>query len=292
MSDKKISQLIDATTPLAGTEVLPIVQSSTTKKTMVATLLGYANPSDNAIVRYDGTGGAVQNSTCFIDDSGNLGVGTNSAAQRLDVSSTPTSDTDLKYNVVVRSADAYSTTPQAGIAFATYFNSTQNLPLCGIYGGKENALEGNFSSKISFATRTNGGNIIEQMRLNSTGNLTVPAIYTNTTASVAYVAVDSNGLLQRGGVSALRYKQDVRDLEHIDVNLFRPVRYKSKCENDDQALDHFGIIADEVDAAGIKELVTYGENGEVEGFQYERLTVVLLKEIQNLKSRIEQIEKQ
>lgn len=30
MTDKKISQLANATTPVAGTEVLPIVQSSTT----------------------------------------------------------------------------------------------------------------------------------------------------------------------------------------------------------------------------------------------------------------------
>ena len=36
MTDKKISQLTAVTTPLAGTEVLPIVQSSTTKKVTVA----------------------------------------------------------------------------------------------------------------------------------------------------------------------------------------------------------------------------------------------------------------
>lgn len=35
MADKKISQLTAVTTPLAGTEVLPIVQSSTTKKVTV-----------------------------------------------------------------------------------------------------------------------------------------------------------------------------------------------------------------------------------------------------------------
>lgn len=35
MTDKKISQLTAVTTPLAGTEVLPIVQSSTTKKVTV-----------------------------------------------------------------------------------------------------------------------------------------------------------------------------------------------------------------------------------------------------------------
>jgi len=38
MADLKISQLTGATTPLAGTEVLPIVQSSSTKKVTVANL--------------------------------------------------------------------------------------------------------------------------------------------------------------------------------------------------------------------------------------------------------------
>jgi hypothetical protein len=38
MADKKISALTDASTPLAGTEVLPIVQSSTTKQVSVANL--------------------------------------------------------------------------------------------------------------------------------------------------------------------------------------------------------------------------------------------------------------
>lgn len=38
MADKKISQLTGATTPLAGTEVLPVVQSGVTKKVSVADL--------------------------------------------------------------------------------------------------------------------------------------------------------------------------------------------------------------------------------------------------------------
>jgi hypothetical protein len=72
----------------------------------------------------------------------------------------------------------------------------------------------------------------------------------------------------------------------------RGVRYKSKCEGDDQTKDHFGIVADEVDAAGIKELVSYGADGEVEGFQYERLTVVLLKAIQELKAEVDSLKSQ
>lgn len=39
MADLKISQLTSATTPLAGTEQVPLVQSSTTKKTTVNELM-------------------------------------------------------------------------------------------------------------------------------------------------------------------------------------------------------------------------------------------------------------
>jgi hypothetical protein len=125
--------------------------------------------------------------------------------------------------------------------------------------------------------------------LRNDGYVRADAVYNKTTASVANVNVDSGGLLARG-TSARKYKQNIRDLESIDINKFRPVRYNSKCENDDQTIDHFGIIADEVDEAGIKELVTYGSNGEVESFKYERLTVILLKEIQDLKQRIATLE--
>ena len=38
MANTKISALTSATTPLAGTEVLPVVQSSTTKQVSVANL--------------------------------------------------------------------------------------------------------------------------------------------------------------------------------------------------------------------------------------------------------------
>jgi hypothetical protein len=112
--------------------------------------------------------------------------------------------------------------------------------------------------------------------------------YNNTSASAANMIISGSYSFGRT-TSALKYKQDIRDLPSIDINKFRPVVYKSKCENDDQTLDHFGIIADEVDEAGIKELVTYGDNGEVESFQYERLTVVLLKAIQELKAELDTV---
>jgi hypothetical protein len=91
----------------------------------------------------------------------------------------------------------------------------------------------------------------------------------------------SDGLVYRS-TSALKYKQDVRDLEEMDISLLRAVRYKSKCAGDDQTKDHLGLIADEAADAGFEELISRGAEGEVEGFQYERLTVVLLKKLQTL----------
>jgi aspartate 1-decarboxylase len=56
MADKKISALTAATTPLAGTEVLPIVQSSTTKQVSVANLTAGRDISTTGITVSSNTG--------------------------------------------------------------------------------------------------------------------------------------------------------------------------------------------------------------------------------------------
>lgn len=161
--------------------------------------------------------------------------------------------------------------------------------------GSSNTVIGSFSgNQGGLDIRTGSNNIVLSdgdgtPMLQITGNnayFTVPSAYSATTASGANMNVAATGFIARS-TSALKYKQDIRDLPSIDINKFRPVVYKSKCEKDDQTKDHFGVIADEVHDAGITELVNYGAEGEVEGFQYERLTVVLLKELQDLKKTVE-----
>ena len=51
MADLKISQLAGATTPLAGTEVLPIVQGGATKQVSVANLTAGRTQTSNGIVQ-------------------------------------------------------------------------------------------------------------------------------------------------------------------------------------------------------------------------------------------------
>ena len=147
----------------------------------------------------------------------------------------------------------------------------------------------NSSTDYGIYVTDSSGNLILGTR--NDGYIRSPSTYAATSASAANITIDSSGYMYRS-TSALKYKQDVRDLESIDINKFRPVRYKSKCESDDQTKDHFGIIADEVNTAGITELVNYGADGEVEGFQYERLTVVLLKELQTLKAEVDSLKAQ
>jgi len=80
MSNNKISALTGATTPLAGTEVLPIVQSSTTKQVSVANL----------------TAGRAISATSITASTGNFVVGT--SGQGIDFSATPGTGTSELFN--------------------------------------------------------------------------------------------------------------------------------------------------------------------------------------------------
>jgi hypothetical protein len=80
MADTKISALTAATTPLAGTEVLPIVQSGVTVKVAVSNL----------------TAGRAMSATSVTASTGNFVVGT--SGQGIDFSATPGTGTSELLN--------------------------------------------------------------------------------------------------------------------------------------------------------------------------------------------------
>lgn len=242
--------------------------------------------TDNSAVFTWGIGSYASPSEQMRLTSTGLGIGTSSPANPLNI---------VKDNTAFRGQLSLQTVSASNFAQLTFYDqSTLSAQIYQAYGSdKAINIVNPLAHGIAFWTTNT-----ERARIDSSGNLIGAGttsiiywegVYNNTTASAANMFVASNGSFARS-TSALKYKQDIRDLENVDVDLLRPVRYKSKCENDDQTKDHLGLIADEAADAGFEELVTRGEDGEVEGFQYERLTVVLLKEIQSLRKRVAQLE--
>jgi hypothetical protein len=115
MADTKISNLTAATTPLAGTEVLPIVQSGSTVKVSVANLTAGRSVDASALTV---TGQAVLATT-----SGSVGVGTASpsplAANYTTVDVRGSLGGALKFGNATDSAYIYSDSNETNFSTAT-----------------------------------------------------------------------------------------------------------------------------------------------------------------------------
>jgi hypothetical protein len=146
------------------------------------------------------------------------------------------------------------------------------------------------------------------------GAVYFPSVGTTASAANCYLdntTTPANSVLR--STSSLRYKTAIEDLDPAKsaaIYSMRPVWYRSLCEADRKDWSWYGLIAEEV-AAIEPRLVHYtylddqytitpGDQGEPQtrtlkpdavmvpdGLQYDRLTVLLLKEIQTLKSRVD-----
>lgn len=141
--------------------------------------------TDNAIARYDGTTGKLQNSGVFIDDSGNVGIGTNSTASSLTI--------------------------KDGLTLISQFgNSTPRPPLTngaqkyGVHVGITNADDGFLRLSAG-----GGSNYSTKSYIDISGYSTVSDMYTNIvfgTSGTERMRIDSAGnLLLTSGTGALGY---------------------------------------------------------------------------------------
>ena len=109
--------------------------------------------------------------------------------------------------------------------------------------------------------------------------------------SVVLFSVGSNGNLTVSGTitenSSIRYKKDVVDIESTSskVQLLRPVKYKKIRDESEE----IGLIAEDV-AELFPEVVKYDNEGRPDGVNYSRLSVILLKAVQELTERVNKLE--
>lgn len=123
MADKKISQLTAATTPLAGTEVLPIVQSGSTVKVAVSNL---TDGLSTVPVTKGGTGATTL--TGYVKGNATAAMTATSTIPNTDVSGLGTMSTQNANNVTITGGTTVLTSTGSGS-----YNS--NVTYSGIFIG-------------------------------------------------------------------------------------------------------------------------------------------------------------
>ena len=149
---------------------------------------------------------------------------------------------------------------------------------------------GTTSTTYSFTTRNSSSQALFQVRddgLINTGTWT-SSPYNLTTVVGANVNIDANGTFFRSTSSA-KYKTDIKDASYglTEVLALRPVTYKGK-SSDGPTVG--GLIAEEVDAAGLTEFVVYAQDGSPDALNYGNMVSLAFKAIQELNAKVEALE--
>lgn len=221
------------------------------------------------------------------DSSGNIAFGSSAPLSKVHVQGDTDSVADLSQGLRI-SNESFTAGTLAGMLFTTA--DTLNGYIAAV-------RRAGFDGRLSFAVNSGGSSssLVEVLRLDADA-VYLPSIGTTASAANAFIDAGATNKVLRS-TSSLRYKTDVRDLPEsyrAAVMALRPVVYKSNAEADDPALDHVGLIAEEV-AEHAPRLVHYTrltEGGALvpDGVQYDRLAVVLLAEVQALRARVAALE--
>ena len=93
--------------------------------------------------------------------------------------------------------------------------------------------------------------------------------------------------------SSKKYKKDIIPLS-VDQEKFmnlRPVRFKWNEKSSSENKADYGLIAEDVEKID-PELALYNDKGEIEGVDYQKINIMLLKVVQNQENKISGLEKE
>lgn len=128
----------------------------------------------------------------------------------------------------------------------------------------------------------------------------IPSAWSKTTSSSPNVFVASDGALVRS-TSASKYKVNIERTRSTDLaerlltvpnahwlDKAAMERYASG-EQKELPQTNFGLIAEDLEAAGLEDLVVRGPDGELEGIQYDRIAAALLPLLAQMKTKIDEL---
>jgi hypothetical protein len=163
MSNSKISALTSATTPLAGTETLPIVQSGITKKVAVSKL----NSFESVFSAYQGSNQTVSNTTTTVINYDTVTIDTTSTYNATTKTWTPTIAGYYLINATVNPGTGTGiVTVGIKIGSANYQN------------GGVNSIAGTIPFQVSTIVYLDGATAVQSVSYQSSGgNLTYYGTY-------------------------------------------------------------------------------------------------------------------
>lgn len=183
----------------------------------------------------------------------------------------------------------YTTSIHSGASAFTFSTSSGDMTALTLQTNG-NALFG-VTSSVSIGTSNTSG------FLNLGGNFYwsgYPSVSSSLSGAICMSAsnlIEVNTNVSGCLVSALKYKTNITDIspsDSLDLVLnMHPVTYDLK---EDETNHQFGFIADWAEKVH-PGLATYDKNGEISGFRYEQYTAYLTGAVQQLNTRIENLEK-
>jgi hypothetical protein len=214
------------------------------------------------------------NEGVYVDTDGDVGIGT----------STPGSNRLRVLNNASGIAGAtgyFENSNSLGIGMAVYATSTD----AALYVEQKNTTSSGYIAK--FASQY-GGLWRERFNIANTGALFAPYLASGT--GTALYLTSGNEIVKLS--SSKRYKKDIAPLS-VDMKKFmslQPVSFKWNEKSATEGKADNGLIAEEVEKID-PALAVYNDKGEIEGVDYQKINIMLLKVVQDQERKIEELEK-
>ena len=230
-----------------------------------------------------------------VNSGGNIGIHEESPDHLLTISHND--DTDITseniWNGDCSGIHLRKTHDDSGGGSVIKFSADSHTSVAAIAMSQPNSAGDSF---LHFYTsdNTTAAHMAERMRIDNSGYLKVPGVYSGNTSSAANVHVTSDGMIYRS-TSAKKYKSYIKNYNTgLDmINQMQPISYKSKKSSvlDENDKTYAGLLADDIHDLGLSEFVEYNKDGEVENLFYDRMVVVCINAIKELSAKVAELEK-